>query len=340
MTSLKLDIKEVSQVGEARRFAAALAQNLGFNEIETGKAAIVASEIASNLARYAEYGELIIRSLENEQVRGLELLAVDKGPGIRDVNESLRDGFSTGNGEGIGLGAIARQSNLFDLYSIPGKGTVLLARLWSDPPASEPFSTRSPFDPGETGAVCLPAQGQVVAGDSWAIDFQADRSRILLADGLGHGEAAAQAAKEAVRLFRENNGLSPAALAEMTHTALHSTRGCVMAVAEVIPGEQTIRYCGVGNISGAICTENQWHGLMSYEGIVGHTAKRFREFTYAYQAESAPLLVLHSDGLGTHWNLSLYPGLKRRHPGLIAGVLYRDYRRLNDDVTVIVTRLY
>lgn len=340
MTSFKLDVFEISQVGEARRLTASLAHDLGFNEIETGKAAIIASEVASNLARYAQRGEFIIRSLENEQVRGLELLAVDEGPGISDVAESLRDGFSTGSGEGIGLGAVARQSSLFDLYSIPGKGTVLLARLWSGPLKPPPQPPRSSLGFKETGAVCLPAPGQVVAGDAWAVDEQAGSSRILLADGLGHGEGAALAAKEVVRLFHENAGLSPASFAELAHTQLHSTRGCVMAVAEVIPDQQIILYCGVGNISGAICSEYQWRGLASYDGILGHTASRFREFTYPYPAESAPLLVLHSDGLSSHWNLNAYPGLDRRHPGLIAGVLYRDFKRLNDDVTVIVTRLH
>ncbi len=334
MNSLKVEVTETSQVGEARRVAVSLAQRMGFAEIETSKAAIVASEIASNLARYAERGEILFRSLEEEHRRGLELLAVDKGPGISDVAESMRDGFSSRGSAGIGLGAIVRQSDMFDVYTIPGKGTALVSQLWTGNLAAD-----APGDPAQTGAVCLPAAGQVVAGDAWAVHSPGKARRYLIVDGLGHGEQAADAAQEAIRLFNHPSGPGLAEFVERAHTALHSTRGAVMAVAEVDPAEHTVRYCGVGNISGVIYSEGQSHGLVSYEGIVGHNATRFREFTYTYQAEIHPLLILHSDGLGTHWDLDLYPGLARRHPSLIAGILYRDFKRPNDDVTVLVSRL-
>ncbi len=335
MTSIKVDVTETSQVGEARRSAVSLAQNLGFNEIEASKAAIIASEMASNLARYAEQGEIVLRSLENANGRGLELLAIDKGPGMSDVGEFLRDGYSTTGSAGIGFGAIARQSDLFDLYTIPGKGTTLLAQIW---PGSIP--AESPARPGEIGAICLPAPGQAVSGDAWVADSQGERTRILIADGLGHGEQAAAAAQAAVRLFTNNPGLGPAETVELAHTALHDTRGAVVAVAEVDSVQHVVRYCGVGNIFATIYAENQSHGLVSFEGIVGHTAYKFREFNYPYQAVANPILVMHSDGLGTHWNLNTYPGLNQRHPSLIAGVLYRDFKRPNDDMTVIVSRLH
>ncbi len=328
MSSLRVDVTETSQVGEARRMAVSLAQDLGFNEIETSKAAIVASEMASNLARYAQLGEILLRPLDDENRRGLELLALDKGPGISDIAESMRDGFSSNGGAGIGLGAIARQSGAFDIFSVPGKGTALLSQVWSGPAGTDLL-----------GAVCLPAAGQIVAGDAWAAHIHGQFRRILVVDGLGHGEQAGEAAQAAIRLFNNHPDASLTGFMELAHAALQPTRGAVMAVAEVDPSDHTLRFCGVGNIFGMIYSEGQSHGLVSYEGIVGHNASRFREFTYPYQAAANPLLILHSDGLGTRWDLNLYPGLVRRHPALVAGVLYRDFKRPIDDVTVLVSRL-
>ena len=334
--NLKLKVTEASQAGEARRVAAALARDLGFDEVEAGKAAIVASEAASNLSQYAQQGELLLRPLAQGDSRGLEILALDKGPGIADVAECLRDGYSTGSGAGIGLGAISRLSALFDIYSRVPMGTALLARLWSKPAPAE-----SDIPLLDIGALCAPAPGQIVVGDGWAVHQSPERSQVLVVDGLGHGPLAAEAAQAALRLFGEHHGLSPAAVIEAAHSALHATRGAVMAVAEVDSLQQTVRFCGVGNITGAVYSAGRWHGLISYEGTVGYAVHKIREFSYPWVTEATPttpLLIMHSDGLTGRWNLDHYPGLMRHHPGLIAGILYRDFRREHDDATVVVAR--
>lgn len=337
MTHKKIEVVEISQVGEARRIAVGLASDLGFTETEIGRVAIVVSEAAGNLVRHAQKGELIFRPLDWAQARGLEILAIDKGPGMANVAVYLQDGYSTNASIGIGLGAIARQSDHFEAYSIPGQGTVLLSRIWSGQWEVEPAE-----GPLEIGVICVPSPGEITAGDTWAVDFQPGLSRILIADGLGHGFLAAEAAQAAKRIFEETVGQSPTETIERAHSVLQSTRGAVMAIAEVDHKKQSVRFCGVGNISGMIYTDGQWQGLVSYEGIVGHTARRFQEFTYPFRTEAtltAPWLVMHSDGLSSRWNLGAYPDISQHHPSLIAGVLYRDFKRANDDVTILVTQL-
>ena len=76
--------------------------------------------------------------------------------------------------------------------------------------------------------------------------------------------------------------------------------------------------------------------VVSHHGTAGGAARRIQEFTYPWKG--GDILVLHSDGLGSHWTLAGYPGLAQRHPALIAGVLYRDHRRGRDDTTVVVVR--
>ena len=97
-----------------------------------------------------------------------------------------------------------------------------------------------------------------------------------------------------------------------------------------------MRYAGLGNIAGAIVGDAPVRHMVSHNGTAGHEARKFEEFTYPWP--EGALVVVHSDGLATHWDLGRYPGLMQREPSLVAGVLYRDFSRRRDDVTVVVVR--
>ncbi len=126
-----LPILESSQAGEARRKAIALASRLGFNETERGKVGLVVTEVANNLVRHAKDGLLLLQAKTKNDIAGIEILALDSGPGIDNIDECMRDGFSTAGTPGNGMGAIMRLSAFFDIYSLPDVGTALLAQLWS-----------------------------------------------------------------------------------------------------------------------------------------------------------------------------------------------------------------
>ena len=95
-------------------------------------------------------------------------------------------------------------------------------------------------------------------------------------------------------------------------------------------------FAGVGNIGASIVNNGSVRHAVSHNGTLGHQARVFREYSYPWPEQS--LLVIHSDGLVSHWSFDNYPGLRLRHPGVIAGVLYRDFNRGRDDVTVVVAR--
>lgn len=329
--SVALPMVETSQAGEARRIAIALASRLGFNETERGKVGIVVTEVANNLVRHATDGKLLLQPLTRHNIEGIEILALDKGPGMSNISQCLRDGFSTAGTAGTGLGAISRLSAFFDIYSVPNVGTACLAQLWASP-----LPTAQPDTDLESAVVYLPKTGEEVSGDAWATAQDLGRSLLLVADGLGHGPQAAQASREAVRIFQANLGRSPKAMIEVMHTALRSTRGAALAIAEVDFEHLTVRFAGVGNISGTIFSPEKSTSMVSYNGTVGHEVRKIQEFVY--QWPKGGLLIMHSDGLGTQWRLDRYPGLAAKHPSLIAGVLYRDFNRSRDDVTVLVTR--
>ena len=327
---VRFHIKEASAVAEARREVTGLARAVGFDASEVGRVALVVTEAATNLVKHTPQGELLACAFDRDGVAVTELLALDQGPGIANIGESLRDGYSTAGSPGTGLGAIKRLSDEFDIYSAPDKGVALVARLWSRRPAggNRPASL-------EIGAVCLPQPGEVACGDAWAVEWRGGHCVILVADGLGHGPDAATAAMAAVNALRTHPQLAPAALIEFAHGALRSTRGAALAVADLDLARE-IRYAGVGNIAGVALAPGGARHMVSYSGIVGHEARKIQEFVYPWSQET--LLVMHSDGLATHWNLDQYPGLASRHPSLIAGVLYRDFTRGRDDVTVVVAK--
>jgi anti-sigma regulatory factor (Ser/Thr protein kinase) len=330
--TVRISVDDSSQVGEARRAAVYLAEKLGFDETRRGTVALVVTEAASNLIKHAGSGELILQGMEHgRDCLSLEVLALDSGNGMRDVGRCAADGYSTAGSPGTGLGAITRLADGFALFSSPGLGTVVRARI------DQRAAGRSGRDEGlELGALGVPATGEAVCGDAWATAERNGLSFILLVDGLGHGEPAAEAAQAAVRVFRAHHAQEPAAIVETIHASLRSTRGAALAIARLDPVARQIHYAGVGNISGVI-RDRMTGGrtsMVSQNGTVGYTVRKVHTFQYAWNDDS--LVLMHSDGLATHWNLDRYPGLLQMHPSLIAAVLCRDYRRGRDDVTVLV----
>ncbi len=127
-----------------------------------------------------------------------------------------------------------------------------------------------------------------------------------------------------------------AATLKLVDQALIKTRGAAGAIVEVSAAEGHVTAAGVGNISMRILNNGGSKSFGCDNGTLGTGLPRIREYTQPWVIGS--VLVMHSDGVKTHWNHEDYPGLTRRHPGLVAGLLYRDFRRERDDVTVMVVR--
>lgn len=324
-----IPVAEETQVGDARRQVVRLAEGRGMEEQAVGRVAVVATELAGNLVKHtAGGGELLVRPLARAGAAGVELLALDRGAGMEDIARCLQDGYSTVGTAGEGLGAVSRMADLFQLHSAPGAGTAVLAQVWSTRPG--------PAEALPLGVVQQSKPGQVVCGDGWAAAPREGGVLLMVCDGLGHGPGAADASRAASDLFHAHAQRSPAELLELLHGGMRSTRGAAIALAEVSAATGEVRYAGVGNIAGQILGAGSGRSLVSHNGIVGHEVRKIQEFCYPWAA--GDLLVMHSDGLGTRWGLEEYIGLGARHPALIAGVLYRDYARGTDDVTVAVVR--
>jgi hypothetical protein len=179
--------------------------------------------------------------------------------------------------------------------------------------------------------------GEEVCGDSWIVHHRPGGPRVTIADGLGHGPIAAEASRTAIAVANDHIADSAIDLLDRIHGALRATRGAALAVAEIDCDRGIVRFAGLGNIAGCIISGGDTRRQMvSHNGTVGHQARKTQDFSYPWHRDS--LLVLHSDGIATHWSLDSYPGLFYRHPSTIAGVLYRDFNRGRDDATVVVVR--
>lgn len=315
-------------VAESRRRAVDLARQHGVEEHKQGRLALIVTELGTNLIKHAGGGELIVDAFDDRDGRGIEVLALDRGPGIADIGRALQDGYSTAGSPGSGLGAANRLADVFALTSTAGQGTAVVARV------SGPGG-----DPGcrfTTCGLAVAHPGETDCGDAWAVRYLGHRALVLVADGLGHGPAAAVASERAVAIFRETAYAGLEGLVGNLHRGLAQTRGAAVAVAEIDLASRRLAYSGIGNIAATLIAGPRAQSLVSLNGIAGHVASRIRAYDYPFSAP--PTLVVHSDGIGARWNLDSYPGLGAAHPSLIAAVLYRDYRKPRDDAGVVAIK--
>jgi hypothetical protein len=183
----------------------------------------------------------------------------------------------------------------------------------------------------------LCAPGETVCGDAWALEREDGRCALLVADGLGHGPHAAEAAQAAVNRFREDPWAAPSQVIERVHTALHGTRGAAVSVVQADLQARRIVHAGAGNIAARIVSGVGDRTLLSQHGTAGVAVRRLQDQQLDWPPHAA--LVLHSDGLASRWDLAAERALLQHHPALLAAWLLRHHLRGRDDATAVVLQL-
>lgn len=323
-----LTVEEPAEVGRARRAATALADQLGFTAARGAEIGLAVTEVGTNLLKHATQGVVLIRSVRGEREAAVEIVAVDRGPGISDLDLARQDGQSTTGTLGLGLGAVARLATTCAMTSRPGLGTVLAARFLA--------SAHGRPEWGETVAagITRPFGGLEVCGDAYAVCRTADRMVLMVCDGSGHGPLAAAASDAAVRVFRDQPLGPPEETIKRVHTALRGTRGGAVAVADIDLVRRSVRFCGLGNIAAAVLADGRKQGMISVPGVAGHQARTIRSFDYALPDRA--VVVLHSDGLTERWGADHGSDLIADPPLLIATTLLREAGVRKDDACVLV----
>lgn len=325
-------VGDTSQIPGARRVAIECSETLRMGETSTGRAALIVTELATNLLKHAGGGSILFGS-DDLRPRALTIVAIDKGRGIANVAAALRDGFSTSGTQGNGLGAVRRGSASFSIYSLPDRGTTVLCSVEDEAPRQALLDAPPRI---VVGGLALPKPPEEQNGDAWTALAGRDVCTIAVVDGLGHGPLASTASSAAVRVILERSEQTLEQLMQDLHAALRPTRGAAIGIARIHASQKRVDFLGVGNVAGTIVSEDSQRKTVSLPGIVGHEMRKLQTFSYPWEASS--VLVLHSDGISASWNPSNFPGLMQYDPVLIAATLYRDHCRGNDDATVVVAR--
>lgn len=340
-------------VGELRREVRALARGLPGTIPEDS--ALVATELATNLVRYASRGGyVLLRRLP----AGIEMTAVDNGPGLGHGRRGPRQGSGharTGPGLGLGLSSVQRIATDMDIYAtgagteprgpreLEGSppGTVVLARLLAQRPVPSWCRWGGLSVPLGSGRNDAQAP-EVPSGDAAAVASDGSHLAALVVDGIGHGPEAARAAAAAVSAFDEELARSGGPSLDITrfilsaHQQMRSTRGAVLAVCTIDQAAGVVSFAAVGNVSAQLVTGGRREHLVGRDGTLGTNAPVPRiALDRAGWGPGATLLIA-TDGLRSSWGPTAYPGLIGHDPTLVAAVIERDYARANDDTTVLV----
>ena len=328
-------------VGALRRLARELALEQSASDADCGRVELVATELGTNTLRHAQPpGYMLLQPLTLPHCRGVEILAVDHGPGIRDLAGVLAglpgrrfDLNAQAEGPrclGVGLSAVRRLASEFDIHSQRDRGTVVLARIFFEPPARA-LGFRA-------GTVSVPVMGEQQNGDAWAFVAQPTGCAALVADGLGHGPLAARASVAAAAVFHRAGVLDPESYFQAAHEALRGTRGAAVSLCCIFPGQHRLVFAGVGNVEGRIHLTSRSVGLAPRSGTLGMNPQAPRIELRELAWEPGAILVLHSDGLRHHYDLAAYGDLRQHDPTVIAALLHRDLARARDDATVMVVQ--
>jgi anti-sigma regulatory factor (Ser/Thr protein kinase) len=324
-------VRHDSDVGAARRAAKALAEKIGFDPTASEEIKLAVVELASNLVKYGRNGQLTLTPLADVERVGVEVVSADSGPGIPNINEAMTDGFSTSGSRGVGLGAVNRLMDVFEIESRPGAGTRVTCRKWR-----RDYAASVDRCPLAIGVATRPRTPGDANGDAFVIKHWSTSVLAGVIDGLGHGQFAHRAAQTARNYVESHFDQPLEQIFRGTACACRGTRGVVMALARFDWTLGRVRIASVGNVELRVFPPNRAMDVPVRRGVIGLNAPA------AAVAERpwgpGMVLVMCSDGLRTHWRWDQFPDLPRQDASAAAEGLLRALAREQDDATVIVVR--
>ena len=309
-----------------------LAIQSGLPEKRIAEIDIVVAELGSNILKHGGGGEVLIMLTEHP-VPAIEIIGIDNGPGITDLNRMMKDGISTTKTLGQGLGAMQRLSDYLQVYSVKGWGTIVLTRFFLKPQPVIPVKQVV-----EIRTILVPKPGEKVCGDGFYIGVDRTGIRLLVGDGLGHGPEANKAVNAAINSFRYCMLQELSEVIRQIHIDVKNTRGLVGTLASFNFKEQRWRVCGVGNIHTRMWTSTNAKTYLPYNGIIGHNLPRTIN-EQACEEGADQLLLLCSDGIRTRWDMNKYPGIFRYDMSILAAAIYKDHARKTDDMSVVIVKV-
>lgn len=310
----------------------AFALRIGFTDTQLAEIDIIVAEITSNLIKHAKEGELLVKQVIHHNVVGIEIIGLDNGPGIKEINAMMKDGTSTKGTLGHGLGSIQRLSDTFQLYSLPNWGSIILARKYL---GTLPARAKEKV---EVRSINVPKPNETVSGDGIYSYLTPEYYKVISLDGLGHGPDAHAAVMKAIDEFKNCPFNDAVEVIKYIHPLIKRTRGAVGSLAIFSFKEKKWSLCGIGNIATRIHTGFSLKSYMPYNGIIGLTIPGTMKENIV--PHSACLhLFMASDGVRTKWDLSKYPGIFKYDLSISAAAIYKDFARKTDDMSIVISKV-
>lgn len=307
----------------------------GFASQRAGEIDIIVSELCSNVVKHANGGELLYRLISgNEGNVHFELYSLDNGPGTNDIHRYMKDGLSSTNTLGHGLGSIKRLSNFFQIYSLEGWGTVAYTQVALK--TVKPRHARENKFNYRVIQTCV--AGEQSCGDGYLVKETNDHTWVFVGDGLGHGIHAHEAVEAARNVVITSKETDPVAILRDIHASVKKTRGLVASIAILDHDLKLWKICGVGNIHTRLCQGLTAKNYMAHNGIVGLNIPGNLK-AYEVALEDYQWLTFCSDGIKTRWDVSRYPSLLKYDPAIIAAVIFKDFSRRSDDSTILIGKV-
>jgi len=284
-----------------------------------------ASELGHNQLAHGRRGSMAVSAISREGVAGLEVVAFDEGPGIKDPTAALRGELRRTGSLGVGLSAAYRLCDEMDFDVRVGEGTHVAARKFA-----------TPLPRSEVAVFGRPIEGENESGDDAAFVRSRHALLVALADGLGHGSEAREASARAMATVRANAKGDPAALLGSCDQALRGTRGAVMAIVRFDRSAHTVTHAGAGNINTHLYRPRATRRFGSVSCVLGARGPSPRLMAETEPLEQRALLVMFSDGISARTDLSEDLELLRQPPLVIAHQVVVRHGRNTDDALVLV----
>lgn len=333
----RLPILDAASVSEAREWVRAEGTAAGLDRVVIESLVLAVSELGHNQVIHAGGGFVAVTRVERAGVPGLEIVAADCGPGIRDPAGSLLDrrappvvgqGSAAGSLQ-AGLAAVRRLTEEVDVDVRWGEGSCLRVRRFAAPvPRRREVAVLGRALPGER-----------ISGDDAGFIRRGDTLILGVADGLGHGVEAREPSSRAVGVLLQHAHELPSDLLERCHRELQGTRGAMMTVVHIDEALGEVEHSGAGDVSAHICRYRNEQRLGGTARTLGRAEPRPRPC----RLEKVPLqatdvMVLFTDGVSSRLTLAETPALLREHPILIAQELMQTFARSSDDALILVAR--
>lgn len=333
---ISFSIEDRSFTSIAKREIQKRLRKAEFGAQKAGELDIIVSELCSNLVKHSvEGGQIILRVIADDKHPYCEIFCMDGGPGINDVQKMMKDGASSSNTLGQGLGAISRLSDRFQIYSLKGWGTLAYVKKYNENLTPRQLSSHKTL---EVRAIQQAIEGEVLCGDGYHIKHLPNETQVFLGDGLGHGPHAHDAVQLAIRAFSESKETSPVEILRDIHEKVKKTRGLVATIAILNHKQKEWRICGVGNIATRLYHGVEYKSYMSYNGIIGLNIANTMSDT-VHDAHRFQFFVMCSDGIRTKWDLTKYTSILKYDSALIAAAIFKDHARHTDDMSVLVGKV-